>query len=118
LLFVPPAIAVTAIVFVAPAAAAAAAAAAALLLPLSSLPSLLPLLLLSPLTLLLPSPPPPLPTFAAPVIGWLLCCMLMGLPEVYQWAPLEHHDHNIHVDAPIITPTHKTLHQHVGNVAC
>ncbi len=25
------------------------------------------------------------------------------------------HDHNIHVDTPIITPTHKPLHQHVRN---
>jgi hypothetical protein len=29
-----------------------------------------------------------------------------------------YHDHNDHVDAPIINPTHKPLHQHVRNNAC
>jgi hypothetical protein len=73
LLFVPPTIAVTAVVFVAP------AAAAALLPPLCSPPLLPPLLPLSLLLLLFPLPPPPLPTFAAPVVGWLMRCTLMGL---------------------------------------
>jgi hypothetical protein len=68
LLFVTPAIAVTAIVFGAP-------AAAAVLLPLLSLPPLLPPLSLSSLLpLLLPLPPPSLTAFAAPVVGWLLRC--------------------------------------------
>jgi hypothetical protein len=55
---VPPAIAITAVVFVAP---AAAAAAAALSPPLSSPPPLPPLSPSSPLSSLLPSPPPPRP---------------------------------------------------------
>ncbi len=29
-----------------------------------------------------------------------------------------YHDHNVHVDTSIITPTHKPIHQHVGNGAC
>jgi hypothetical protein len=29
-----------------------------------------------------------------------------------------YHDHNVHVDVPIITPTYKPLHQHVCNGAC
>ncbi len=67
----PPAIAVTAVVFVAP---TAAPAAAALSPPLSLLLPLPPLLPLSTLPLLSPLPPPPPPAFAAPVIGWLLHC--------------------------------------------
>jgi hypothetical protein len=112
LLFVPPTIAVTAIVFVAP---AAAAAAAALLLPLSLPPPLPPLSALSLLLLLLLLPPPPPPTFAAPVVGWLLRCMLMGLPLGLSVG--EHHDYNIHVDAPIIAPTYNPLHQLIRNLA-
>jgi hypothetical protein len=225
---VPSAIAVTAVVFVAPTAtAAAAAAAAALLPPLSSPPSLLPLLPLSLLPSLLPLPPPPPPAFAAPVVGLPLlhccchhkdcivpppphhhschclwsCCMsstpvlllchsdhlaslpsrcppparlaLSPTPPLSLCCPLPHvpcivhhppslcyptpaccpsylyrfdccvhylpiesltplffenpadcqcggwyHNHNVHADVPIITPTHKPLHQYVGNGAC
>jgi hypothetical protein len=68
---VPPAIAITAVVFVAP---AFPAAAAALLPPLSSPPPLPPLSPSSLLSSLLPLPPQPPPAFAAPVVGWLLRC--------------------------------------------
>jgi hypothetical protein len=50
-----------------------------LLPPLSLPPPLPPLLPLSLLPLLLPLLLPPPPAFAAPVVSWLLHCMLMGL---------------------------------------
>ena len=40
------------------------------------------------------------------------CCMLLCFERKADYQCVgQYHDHNIHVDAPIITPTHQPLHQ-------